>query len=101
KTKEELILAAFERTPPLELPDTGSVRRDLLSILGQFVELARNTPLANVLPSLVGECANNPSLMASLHPLIERRREPSRKALERGVERGEISAGLDLDVMVD
>lgn len=101
ESKEELILAAFDRMPALEPPDTGNVEDDLVGIVKQFIGFVQNTSLSTVLPILIGECANNPSLMEALDPLVERRREPTKGILQRAVERGELSAELDLDTMAD
>lgn len=100
-SKEELILAAFDRMPALETPDTGNVEHDLVGILKQFIGFVKNTSLSTVLPVLIGECANNPALMEALDPLVERRREPTKGVLKRAVERGELCSDLDLDTMVD
>lgn len=100
-SKEELILAAFDRMPALQLPDTGKVEDDLVGILKQFIGFVKHTSLSSVLPILIGEAASNPSLMEALDPLVERRRVPTKNALKRAVARGEIAADLDLDTMVD
>lgn len=101
ESKEELILAAFDRMPALEPPNTGSVEGDLIGIVKQFIGFVKNTSLSTVLPILIGECANNPTLMSALDPLVERRREPTKEILKRAIQCGELSSELDLDAMVD
>lgn len=93
ESKEALILAAFDKMPDLQPPNTGNLEDDLLGILNQFIGFVRNTSLSTVLPILIGECAHNPALMAALNPLVERRREPTRAILRAALERGEIKRG--------
>lgn len=100
-SKQHLVLAAFETTPELHVPDTGDLEADLVRVVTEFVELYRATRLGGVLPIIAGECAHNPALSKALDPVIARRRKPVRTILERGVERGELAAGLDLEMAVD
>jgi len=100
-SKEALVMAAFDRTPNLDLPDTGNVERDLLALLMQFIEVVQSTSLSSVLPTLIGACARDPQLMDALEPLVRRRREPTRQVLKRAVARGELAPGIPLDVMAD
>lgn len=100
-SKEALVLAAFDRTPNLDLPDTGSVERDIVTLLMQFIGVVQSTTLSSVLPVLIGACANDPALMEALEPLVIRRREPVRQILKRAVARGELASGIPIDVMVD
>jgi hypothetical protein len=54
-----------------------------------------------VLPSLAGERAHNPQLSELFDPVTRARRRPLVRALERGVERGELPADLDLELAAD
>jgi AcrR family transcriptional regulator len=100
-TKEHMVLAAFDRTAPLEAVDTGSVERDLLSVVEQFVRLLLDTPLGGALPALMVERLHNPTLAAALDPIVNRRREPAKFILERAVARGELAAALDTELALD
>ena len=94
-------MAAFDRTPDLDVPDTGSVERDVVALLMQFIGVVQSTTLSSVLPTLIGACATDPDLMGALEPLVLRRREPVRQILKRAVARGELASGVPLDIMVD
>jgi hypothetical protein len=94
------VLAAFDRTPPLEPVDTGDLERDLLNIVEQFVRLLLNTPLGGALPALMVERLHNPTLAASFDPMVTRRREPVKIILERAVKRGEFPT-LDMELALD
>ena len=99
-TKEHMVLAAFDRTPPLEPADTGDLERDLLNIVEQFVQLLLKTPLGGALPALMVERLHNPTLAAAFDPMVTRRREPVKIILERAVKRGELPA-LDMELALD
>ncbi|WP_157215891.1 TetR/AcrR family transcriptional regulator [Flavisphingomonas formosensis] len=96
-TKEELVMAAFDRLPRLVLADRGDLIEELLDLFGQYARLLHATPLASVLPGLVAESARNPALAAKLAATVAERRRPGREALARAVVRGELPPGLDLD----
>ncbi len=100
-TKEHMVLAAFDRTAPLEAMDTGNLERDLLDIVEQFVRLLKETPLGGALPALMVERLHNPTLAAALDPIVNRRREPAKFILERAVARGELAATLDPELALD
>jgi AcrR family transcriptional regulator len=100
-SKEHMVLAAFDRTPPLEPVDTGDLERDLLNIIEQFVRLLRETPLGGALPALMVERLHNPTLAAAFDPIVMRRREPARYTLERAIARGELDAALDMELVLD
>jgi AcrR family transcriptional regulator len=100
-SKEHLVIAAFATTPELPDPDTGSLAEDLSIVMKAFLRLLRTTPLAGVLPSLVGEQVRNPALSEALAPLITARRGPVERALQRAEERGELAPLPDLELAVD
>ena len=63
--------------------------------------MSTGVPLAAVLPSLAGERAHDPQLSERFDPVIRGRRQPLVRALERAVDRGELSPDLDLDLAAD
>jgi len=100
-SKLPLVVEAFGGLPAFEEVDTGSLQSDLNLMLRNYLEKFNATPLAAILPSLVGERVHNPDFAELIDPLLRNRRQPLRRALERGVERGEISADVDLDLAAD
>ncbi len=100
-SKLQLVIEAFSRLPGLEEVDTGSVAKDLEEMLGSYLEILNSTPLAAVVPALAGERAHNPELSELIDPVLRGRRQPILRALERGVERGEVRADLDLELAAD
>ena len=100
-SKLPLIVEAFGQLPGLEEVDTGNLVDDLTKMLRNYLQIFYSTPLAAVLPSLAGERAHNPELSKLFDPVITGRRQPLVRALERAVARGELHAGLDLQLAAD
>ena len=99
-SKLPLVIEAFGQLPGLQEVDTGDLADDLKKMLRNYLQLFNSTPLATVLPSLAGERAHNTDL-AVFDPVMEDRRRPLMRVLQRGVERGELPADLDLDAAAD
>ncbi len=100
-SKLPLVIEAFSQLPQLEEVDTGNLVDDLKKMLRSYLQLFYTTPLAAVLPSLAGERAHDPQLSERFDPVIRGRRQPLVRALERAVDRGELSPDLDLDLAAD
>lgn len=100
-SKLPLVVEAFGQLPAFEDVDTGTVAGDLKLMLTRYLEDFISTPLATVYPSLAAERAHNPELGLVLDPVLKGRRRPLEAALQRGVARGEIAPGTDLDLAAD
>ncbi len=100
-SKEHLVIAAFDRLPPLEIADRGDAAEELVALILQFIDVLHSTPLAGVLPTLVAERAHNPELAAVLDPVIERRRLPAKAIFERAVRRRDLPESTDIELAVD
>jgi AcrR family transcriptional regulator len=102
KTKEALFVEAIGLiafTP--EVPDTGSARGDFEAVSGAAV--GRMAPEAfRMLPRLMADAADDPELREALHTaLVRPRRAAIAAILRRGIERGELRADLDIDLVSD
>ena len=100
-SKLPLVVEAFGQLPALEDADTGSVERDLKTMLRSYLDLFHKTSLATVLPSLAGERAHNSELSKIFEPVMKGRRQPLVRALQRAVARGELPGELDLELAAD
>ncbi len=100
-SKLPLVVEAFGGLPRLEDADTGDLAEDLKAMLRGYLQLFNATPLATVLPSLAGERAHNDTFSELFDPVLKGRRRPLTAALERGVARGELPKGLDLELAAD
>jgi AcrR family transcriptional regulator len=97
-----LVLDAFRSiAPDPPLPDTGTLRGDLEVLVGGFAE-ALGRGRAAVFMAALMDAAQRDADFAALHAAETRRRHrPVLAVLARGVERGELPVGTDLDALVD
>lgn len=97
--KAELAAAAMALIrDPRSDPDTGDARRDLVVQLDRAREAMVDGPGLSMMGTLLVECRRNPELLevfreAIMQPAIE----TGRRALRRGIERGEVRADVDVD----
>jgi AcrR family transcriptional regulator len=102
--KHALVRAAIAALNPVvgELPDHGSLREDLLAMFRATYSDALDRQTATFAPRLLAESASEPEMHAIFREaLIEPRREAVRRVLRRGVERGELAADADLELVID
>ena len=99
-SKEELVLEALTTIPSVEVPDTGSVRGDLLAYAAALAELAAK-PTSDVLPHLIEAACYDERLRASLNEYSRMRQRALRTILKRGSQRGELSDHDDREMIVD
>jgi AcrR family transcriptional regulator len=86
----------------LQDPDTGNVASDLRQICNTVVYLQTRTVAGPAFIGLIAEAQSNPEASsASLVKFAERRREITRRVLERAIRRGELQAGTDIDLVID
>ena len=81
--------------------DTGSLRGDLVEMLTALAHKMRATPAGRILPGVVAEAAVDADMRTVLAGFIEDRRVRPREILVRGVERGELPADADVELMLD
>jgi AcrR family transcriptional regulator len=103
-SKGLLALDAFvtsfrEAQPP---NDTGTLRGDLLAALHAWVRAVTQTPMGPMLTSLIAEAQHDPELRGAWRDrVLEPLRVQHRIMLDRAIERGEIPASVDRDVVLD
>jgi AcrR family transcriptional regulator len=101
-SKAEVALEAFRAfVPPIDDPDTGSFADDVRSVIHQIVDGISNSPLAGILPSLVEAAERDAEVERHFKDFGATRRAVLRGIFNRAAGRGELRAGLDLDVAID
>jgi AcrR family transcriptional regulator len=97
-----LVLDAFRSiAPDPPSPDTGTLRGDLVLLLGGLAEALRSTRAGELMPALIDASQRDPEF-AQLHAQeVVRRHQPVLAVLRRGVRRGELPVDVDLDDLVD
>ncbi len=83
-------------------PDTGRVRDDLVVFMGRMVDKLRRSEAGRIMPGLLVELTRNPELARAFRQgFVEPRRLLVVEALRRGIDRGEVRADVDLELVVD
>jgi AcrR family transcriptional regulator len=103
ESRTDLLFAAArrlaqERNP---VPDTGALRSDLLAMVESFVAMMGSTRHGQAIPEMVAATAKHPELTEPYREFLSDRRNAWRTAIARGIERGELPAGVDRELMVD
>jgi AcrR family transcriptional regulator len=98
--KEELLLAALgSLKSPYPEPEGGSVRDDLLAIVGVMCADKADPRKARRYALLLGEGEKYPRLMARYKSeVVEPRREMIRSVIRRGIETGELRPDTDVEI---
>lgn len=102
-SKPELIADAVRsltETTPLNPPRTGSLRRDLIAILGAALRSLERTALGPVLRALVAE-ERDEVLARVLADVEDARRRVLRTVLETARDRREIAPDRDVELDID
>ncbi|MEI8240554.1 MAG: TetR/AcrR family transcriptional regulator [Actinomycetota bacterium] len=101
-SKEALMLDAWALTIAVPLvPDTGSLRGDLLELLSVVDDLFSDANLRRVFPQMVAAAKVDPDTSEAYRSFVASRRAPMQTVLQRAVRRGEIGPDLDLGVVQD
>jgi AcrR family transcriptional regulator len=102
-SKEPLIADALEgiaRSFPV--PDSGSTRDDLLTVLRGSLGMYRDPATRGLLSGLVAAMARSPMIADAMRGgFLAARTQLMRTVLQRGVARGELRADADLAVAID
>jgi AcrR family transcriptional regulator len=103
-TKAALCMALYLDVAARELqdPDTGDVASDLKHIARTVVHLQTRTVAGPAFVGLITEAQVNPETRtAFLAEFAERRRDVTRRVLSRAIQRGELRADTDIDLVID
>jgi AcrR family transcriptional regulator len=102
-SKPALVIAALTQSTHLSLvPDTGSLRDDLLAFQRDQVRVMDNPGSRRITAGLVADLVADPELGETyLSDYVGLRQASVRQALERGVERGELRPDADLSLIYD
>jgi AcrR family transcriptional regulator len=102
-SKAALVADAFSASADKELrfPDTGSVYRDMSLQMRRLIRIFRS-PRGRVVAALLAGGQSDPELIAAFRDrFLWPRRKQAYKTLERGIRRGELARGIDLDLALD
>jgi AcrR family transcriptional regulator len=102
-SKEELVADAVRHLDQqIPVPDTGSVRGDILAVAGSVLAAAARVGAAAFMPRLLAESAGDPQMQEIFYAnLVAPRRAVMEQVLRRGVARGELRDDLDVELAID
>lgn len=102
KTKEALLVEAVlaQTKEQLSIPDTGALRSDLVRFL-QELRLFFQSPLGIAITHLLVSTAGNTEVATARRLYWNRRFIVVKKMFERAVQRGEIRASVDLQLLTE
>ena len=103
-SKDDLVMASVAALVEEEIvvPDTGSMRADLLALMSEAVELYRGSLPGRLMPNLVSAMAERPELARVVREgFLIRRRLALTEVLHRGVDRGDLRPDVDLELVLD
>jgi AcrR family transcriptional regulator len=103
-SKVDILLEAFTEDMAEHLfpPDHGEVGEDLRAHLHRLALFLTESDPGAVLRALAGQAQHDPTLATRLREdYLSQQRERDRVPLQRAVDRGELPAGLDVDLAVD
>ena len=103
-SRAALVLEAYlSSAEVVTTPRAGrTVRADVRALLGWLMAVLREPTGGHVVAGLVADIQHDADLAEGFHrDVVPARREAMLAALQRGRERGEIRANVDLDVAVD
>ena len=101
--KAALVADAFSSSADEELrfPNTGSVRNDVTIQMKHLVRVLRGRR-GRIVAALIGGGQSDPELIQAFRDrFMMPRRQEAYETLRRGISRGELPAGLDLDLTLD
>ncbi|MDO9352421.1 MAG: TetR/AcrR family transcriptional regulator [Solirubrobacteraceae bacterium] len=102
--KLDLVMAAVSDAAvrPGDIADTGTLRGDVLSFLRAGRALLGHSLGRRIVPDLLAEAIRTPALAELMDRSIgSPRRELAASLIERAIDRGELRAGLDLELALD
>jgi AcrR family transcriptional regulator len=104
RSKETLTLDAlynaWATAPPVR--DTGTLERDLLSLLLPWVRVVAQRPYGRVLARLITEAHTDPQFAEEYQArFLQPRRDAGREVFARAIKRGELRSGIDVEVALD
>lgn len=92
-------LGTLAPDPPT--PDTGTLRGDLIVLVGGVAEALGSGPAGVLMLALLDAAQRDPDFAKLQAQDAVRRHQPVMAALQRGLARGELAAGVDLDELLD
>lgn len=101
--KDDLLAAALTAGDVLaiDIPDTGSLRGDLLAVAGDIARLLTGPATAPIATAVLAAAPSRPRLAAAGHAFFADRLGREQPIFARAIERGELTDGTDPAALMD
>lgn len=100
-SKGALVAAAMAtRVTPFVPPDTGTLEGDLLAVATR-AHMILSGELGRIFAGLMGEAQLDPDLHEIMLTSTRQRRQMYEGVVRRGIERGELAADVDAELLID
>lgn len=100
-TKARLVLAVITAMQSdVPIADTGDVREDLTRLV-TMIGIGLNQLGPSLVAALASAAADDPELGSSVHELFGGRRRVAAQLVTTAIERGQLSAGTDSELLLD
>lgn len=102
-SKDQLLADALIHSADLDLivPDSGSLRGDLIGLVGQVRRLLTSESTAPIVASAFAAAASRPALAGLVRGFFADRLERERVVLTRAAQRGEVDHDVDTQTIMD
>ena len=102
-TKLDLVMAASVHmgAGKAPTPETGVLRADLLAIVRAYARMLKESSVGRAIPMMIAAKAQNPELAAAHDAFVASRRGVSIGVIQRAIDRGDLPAGTDPDLVSD
>ena len=102
-SRDDLVVAACEDIVRrrVTVPETGSLRTDVVELLSTLVDAFTRTRARHVLPNLLAARDEDPALERAARVAWSVRREAMLTVLRRGASRGELEPDADVELLTD
>lgn len=100
-TKDELVIDALRHGYEQQafIPDTGDLREDMLQYIKHMIKHVKD-PIPRGAMVTLHNCSD-PAIMPIAHELLGRARDTRVRIVKRGIERGELPATADAEIISD
>jgi AcrR family transcriptional regulator len=98
---ELLVDASWLLCEPAPVPDTGSLRDDLLAVVRHLCRVVSSPVVGPMISAFIEAAQHDPDMRRAHEEMTSRRREPLRAVLRRGQARGELPAGVPHELAAD
>jgi len=100
-TKDELVIDALRHGYEEQqfIPDTGDLREDMLQYIAHLIKRVRD-PIPRGAMVTLHNCSD-PAILPIARELLDRARDARVQIVKRGIERGELPATVDAEILSD